>query len=93
MGSKLLLVLACLVLATVSFQTFDEWAAGCGRTYASDSDREYRRGVYEENVAEMAAKNAQYEAEGKDTVLRPNCVFGDKTLEEARGNLLLIQPP
>ena len=44
-------------------------------------------------MAEMAAKNAQYEAEGKDTVLRPNCMFGDKTIEEARGKLSFIQPP
>lgn len=79
MSSKLLVLVACLVCATVSFKTFDQWAAQCERTFANDADREHRRGVYEHNVAEMAAKNAQFKAEGKDTVLNPNCMFGDRT--------------
>lgn len=80
MNSKTLLVVALLASAAFS-QTFDEWAAKCGRTYADDSDRAYRQGVYEERKAEIDAHNAQ----NLGYTSSPNCAFGDMTLEEAQG--------
>ena len=60
MDSKTILLIISLACVATALPTFEEWAAACGKTYSDDAERDYRQGVYNENVAEMAAKNAQY---------------------------------
>lgn len=50
MSVRALLLVAVLVCAA-SCLTFDEWKAKCGKTYDSVSEENYRRGVYEANLA------------------------------------------
>ena len=84
-GSMLVLHHAIVYSALLAPGSFDEFAQRFGKQYASPSERHHRQQVFEDNVREIALRNAR----GNANVTFGITAFADMTASEFRASRLL----